>query len=65
VNPDWFEEQEEVRVGVKAVFEFFPPPLVERLKETRKKEFQRDHHICEAQASRAAASVRLIFFSGE
>ncbi|TPX35306.1 hypothetical protein SmJEL517_g02335 [Synchytrium microbalum] len=44
LNSSWKNPSGSWKLGVKAAYDVFPKPLVDRLKESRKKRFELDHH---------------------
>jgi tripeptidyl-peptidase-2 len=57
LNSNWPNPTKEFRVGIKAMYEIFPEPLVQRMKQEKKILWEKEQNACEVLASRAAAAV--------
>jgi len=52
LNPDWKNPTKEYRVGIKAMYEVFPEPLVTRMRLERKAQWEREQNAAEVLANR-------------
>ncbi|CAG8454666.1 15829_t:CDS:10 [Acaulospora morrowiae] len=56
IDPTWKNPSGEFRVGIKRAYELFPKPLVSRLQKERRQEFDKKHHLFQAEAQQNLAA---------